>query len=132
VRHAYLTIGLLLLATTAQARPPYLEAFAKLYKVDAEKPETAEQQDLRVRLSAVRCNACHVPNRPKTSRNEYGETLEGLLPAYDDNAFRDPKRSGGAYQEVYKALKAAEAEAGTHRYRYGDLIKNGYLPMYDK
>lgn len=127
-----LLLCLFLPPAAAQARPPYLEAFAKLYKVDTEKPETVEQQDLRGRLSAVRCNACHVPNRPKTERNEYGDTLHGLLPAYDDNAFRDPKRSGGAYQEVYKALKAAEAEVGSHRYRFGDLIKNGYLPMYDK
>lgn len=125
-------VAAVMLTAVSQARPPYKEAFDAYYGINVEQPKEQWQQDLKIRVNEARCNICHVPNRPKTDRNEYGSVLEGVLPAYDDPTFRDPVRGPAAYQEIYKAFKTVEPEVGAHRYRFGDLIKNGYLPMYDK
>lgn len=115
------------------ARPPYKDAFDVYYGIsEADQPTERWQQDLKLRANEARCNICHVPHQPKTDRNDYGSVLEDMLPVYSETTFRDPAKAPDAYQELYKTFKAVEPKVGRHRYRFGDLIRNGYLPMYDK
>ena len=99
-------ISLVQLSDQAQARPQYFKAFAAMYpdfKVDA----------------AVKCAVCHKPP-DKKSRNDYGAAVGKSLGSKNQ---KDPDMINAALE------KAAAEPSPTEGKTFGDLIKDGTLPI---
>lgn len=106
------SLGFALLAgsPSAEARPQYVKQFILKYP------------DLRPEIMRVKnCGVCHGGENgsDKTVRNNYGETLMGML---GDINVKD--------QDVIRTAldKAAAQKSAVEGKTFGDLIKDGKLP----
>lgn len=102
---AFLGVGLLY-CDQADARSQYCKAFIGHYEAVKEAKET-------------KCNICHVPDKDKEERNNYGICLSKLLGA--ENVKDEAK--------IKEAFKAAEGQkSAVEGKTFGDLLKDGKLP----
>jgi len=98
-------VSLIQLSDQAQARPGYLKAFTAKY------PDFAPAAE-------GKCAVCHKPP-DKKSRNDYGAAVGKALGAKNvkDN------------DQINAALDKAAAESAGDGKTFGDLIKDGTLPI---
>ncbi len=91
--------------TSVEARPPYKKVFETTYEKVAKD-------------NKVDCNACHVADKEKKERNNYGEALAKNI---GKNEKDDAK--------IKEALVKTEKEKSAIKDKtFGDLLKDGKLP----
>jgi hypothetical protein len=111
----------LLAASAAHALPPYFKKFEDLYAGPASPPGFADK------VTAAKCNVCHIPEMNKRMRNSYGDALHkaGLTKALaKEFTAKDPK----AINAVEDAFKQGDGEMSPDKVnKYGDLFRSGKL-----
>jgi hypothetical protein len=91
--------------TSAEARPPYKKVFEATYEKVAKD-------------NKVDCNSCHVADKDKKERNNYGEALA-------KNIAKNEKDEA----KIKEALVKTEKEKSAVKDKtFGDLLKDGKLP----
>jgi hypothetical protein len=91
--------------SSVEARPPYKKVFESTYEKVAKD-------------NKVDCNTCHVADKEKKERNNYGEALAKNIKA---------KESDDA--KIKEALEKTEKEKSAIKDKtFGDLLKDGKLP----
>jgi hypothetical protein len=109
---AILAAGLLM-ATTVQARPNYLQWWIKTY------PSVAKKNEVK---TAVKCGVCHGPGGDKTVRNDYGKAIAKAL----DGKKNIKKADKSIFDDALKT--AADQKSGTEGKTFGDLLNADELP----
>ena len=119
-------VALSFLIGSVQARPEYYNAFYLYYGL--KEPQSKAQRQLAKQVNTFRCNVCHVPERDKRLRNEYGIALSKLTPVYNANEWQGQSREA-TYRRFYGILDRAAKETNSEfNVDYGEMIKNGFLP----
>lgn len=119
----------------AGAMPPFKKAFEEKY---VKNHPSAEFQDA---FKSAGCNACHVPEKPKTENNAYGQELAKLIPGSANARMKAANAAGvpAAQAEAKKLLVELEEAFGKVEKlkidpknpaspTFGDRIKQGLLP----
>lgn len=112
----FMVTGLILAVglSAADARPKYKSTFQKQY------PKVVEKN------KKIACDACHVPEKKKTERNNYGQAL---LKTLKEVVKEIPEKGVTDIKKIKEALKKAEKEKSAVKDRtFGDLLKEGKLP----
>ena len=116
----------------AQALPPFKKAFFEKYV------DKSDNSNFKEAAEKASCNICHVKDKPKKVRNEYGKLLAKYTGGSVNKDAKAAEASGGdsAKQAVIdKALKALDEgfdkvadEKSSTGQTYGERIKDGKLP----
>lgn len=124
----YLVLGV---ARTSQALPEFKKAFDQRY--------CEEQDALKALAKKANCNICHVPKKPKTERNAYGDALANLIEGDANKRIKEARKTGGdegkkketqlVLEELEKAFEKAEEEKSEEGPTFGELLKEGKLPV---
>jgi hypothetical protein len=84
-----------------------------------------------------RCNVCHVPEKGKKEKNDYGKAVGKFVTKAKITEIRENGEKSGADADkvsaetkkyILEGLQKAESEKSKSGKTYGDLIKAGQLP----
>jgi hypothetical protein len=127
--------GCFLVIETASAMPPFRKAFEDKYVKEQSNPafEAAFKKAL--------CNTCHVPAKPKTENNVYGQELAKLIEGSANERLKVAREKGAAQVEAENKKLLEELEAAFAKVEkiktdpknessptFGERIKKGMLP----
>ena len=117
-----------MVAFTAQA--PALNIFKQTFiqKYNLDEPRTPAQARLAEAVRVQKCNLCHVPDKDKEFRNNYGQTLEEYLNARDYSRTRIQEEPRKVNDEILQALLKAEQGKSPTGETHGERILKGLLP----
>ncbi len=116
-------------ASPAQALPPFKKAFDQKYVANS------TDANFKAAAKAAGCNICHVKDKEKTERNEYGAALAkvtgGKVKADLDAAATPAAKKAivdAALKNLQKAFQQVEADKSAAGPTFGEQIKAGKLP----
>ena len=95
---------------TAKAIPPFKKEWDGMYAKDG--------TPIAKVATEAKCNVCHVKDKDKKTRNDYGTAISSLIKKTE----KDPEKIRAA---ILKVEKMTTPDGKT---TFGDLIKEGKLP----
>ncbi|MFO0912450.1 MAG: hypothetical protein U0795_05815 [Pirellulales bacterium] len=119
------------LTSTAQALPPFKNAFEQKYVKDS------TNADWQALVKKEGCNICHVKGeKEKNKQNAYGKELNKLIEGDAQARLKEAKANGTDKEETEKLLKELDAafkkveemKSPTGE-TFGELLKAGKLPV---
>ncbi len=117
---------------SAQALAPFKKAFQEKYV------DKSEHEDLKASFKKASCNTCHVKGEAKEKRNDYGEELSKLIEGDANQRIKTAREAGSeagkaetdkVLKELDKAFDAVAKKESKSKIKYGDLLKEGKLPV---
>jgi len=128
---AVVAVTLSMLVPSAQALPPFKNAF------DAKYVKESENTEWQALAKKEGCNICHVKGeKEKNKQNAYGKELNKLIEGDAANRQKEAKAAGTLDEENEKLLKeldeafkkVEEMKSPTGE-TFGELLKAGKLPV---
>jgi hypothetical protein len=122
-------------------RPPSAAALTPFSKAFEEKYANGHPHEaFRTAYKKTRCNVCHVKGKPKTVCNAYGNELAKLIEGNAEERIKHARQQGKhaeVERQILQELDAAFDRVAKLKSRpddatsptFGDLIKNGQLPV---
>lgn len=119
----------------AQATAPFHKRFEEKYVIEN------GNADFVAAIAEMKCNVCHVPDKPKKQRNAYGNALADLIPGNAQMRLNQARKAGKEQlaaeeakllKELDEAFKKVETlpsdPTNDKSATFGELIKEGKLP----
>jgi len=122
-----------LLQSPVMAITHFKKIWSEHYTPKADEPGGSDvSEEFRKTANKAGCNICHVKGEDKKKvRNEYGESLMGLLKAEDFTNERIKAEPEKVKEEIIAALKAVEEKKSKDGKTFGEKIKGETLPATD-
>ena len=126
-----LAIGVVCLQpSSSNALAPFKKAFSKRYAAEP------DNDAFKSAVKKLGCNLCHIKGEKKDKRNAYGQELAKLI---EGNAKERIKKAGAGkkaetervLEELSKAFDKVEKIKAKSGGTYGDLLKEGKLPVHE-
>ena len=115
------------LAPSAQALAPFKKAFQEKYV------DKSTSEEFKTAFQGASCNVCHVKDKKKTERNDYGNALAELIEGDANKRIKEAGNKDGETKKILEELDKAFDEVAKKKSpggeTYGDLIGAGKLPV---
>ena len=121
-----------LVAPDARAIAPFKKAFQEKYV------DKSDNEEFKEKFKKASCNTCHVKGEKKEVRNAYGEELSKLIEGDANARIKEAGKAGDeartaetekALKELQKAFEEVAKMESKSKVKYGDLLKQGKLPV---
>ena len=121
-----------LVAPNAQAIAPFKKAFQEKYV------DKSDNEQLEEKFKKAGCNTCHVKGEKKEVRNDYGKELSKLIEGDANARIKEAGEAGKdartaetekILKELDKAFDEVAKKENKSKVKYGELIKQGKLPV---